>query len=517
MVERRAFLQAALGALASSFASPGAAQDPAGKDAASKDAAAKAGAQFSRESVLELARSLAKKPFAPPANDLREPFASMTYEQYVGIRLKPGAAVWANDHKGFSLEPLHRSPVFSTRVELYIVENDALKQIVYDQTQFDYGGLKVIDKLPDMGFSGFRVLRAQGEGESTELALFQGASFFRASAPDQPFGVSARGLSIRTADARGEEFPIFRSFVIERPALGDNALIIHAVLDSPSVVGAYRFTVRPSEATIIDTELTLIPRADLDHIGVASLAGASLFTPLDRRRADDIRPAVGDMGGLQILTGKDEWLWRPLSNRADLQLSSFIDNNPKGFGFLQRQRDIGAFEDDVQHYERRPSLWIEPLGEWGEGSVQLVEIPSESEINQNIVAYWRPKQPLASGKETTYAYRQFWCWEPPARPPLAYVSEARGGRGGAPKSRRFLVVFTGDMLADPVRAETVRPVLSAGPGAVSKLHIYTSPRNRTCRVLFDLDPAGEAYCELRLVLQAGEETISETWLYRWTS
>lgn len=512
MVERREFLQAALGAVAASFASPGAAQD-----SAAKDAAPKARPSFSRESVLELARSLAKKPFAPPASDLREPFASMTYEQYVAIKLKPGAAVWANEHKGFSLEPLHRGPVFSTRVELYVVEDDRLKQLVYDPAQFDYGGLKVGEKLPDMGFSGFRVVHAWGEAESAELALFQGASFFRASAQDQPFGVSARGLSIRTADARGEEFPIFRSFFIERPALGDNTLIIHALLDSPSVVGAYRFTLRPSEATIIDTELTLIPRADLDHIGVAGLAGASLFTPLDRRRADDIRPAVADMGGLQMLTGKDEWLWRPLSNRADLQLSSFIDNNPKGFGFLQRHRDIDAFEDDVQHYERRPSLWIEPLADWGEGSVQLVEIPSESEINQNIIAYWRPKFALASGKETAFAYRQFWCWEPPARPPLAYVSEARGGRGGAPKNRRFLVVFTGDILADSGRAGALKPVLSAGPGAISKVRVHTSAQDRTCRVLFDLDPAGEAYCELRLVLHAGEEPISETWLYRWTS
>jgi periplasmic glucans biosynthesis protein len=514
MVERRAFLRAALGALAASLANRSAAQDPAAKDAAPSPEPS-----FSRDSILELARSLAKKPFAPPASDLREPFASMTYEQYVGIKLKPGAAVWANDHKGFSLEPLHRGPVFSTRVDLYVVENNAnnaLKQLVYDQAQFDYGGLKVTEKLPDMGFSGFRVLRAQGENESAEIALFQGASFFRASAPDQPFGVSARGLSIRTADARGEEFPIFRTFVIERPALGDNTLIIHAVLDSPSVVGAYRFTLRPSEATIIDTELTLIPRAELDHVGVASLAGASLFTPLDRRRADDVRPAAADMGGLQMLTGKGEWLWRPLSNRADLQLSSFIDNNPKGFGFIQRQRDIEAFEDDDQHYERRPSLWIEPLGEWGEGSVQLVEIPSESEINQNIIAYWRPKQRLASGKEATYAYRQFWCWEPPARPPLAYVAEARGGRGAAPKNRRFLVVFAGDILADPARAGTFKPVLSAAPGAASKLRFHVSTQHKTCRVLFDLDPAGEAYCELRLVLHAGEEPISETWLHRWT-
>jgi glucans biosynthesis protein len=369
-----------------------------------------------------------------------------------------------------------------------------------------------------MGFSGFRVLRVQNGGGPEMIAQFQGASFFRARvSKDQPLGVTARGLSLRTADPRGEEFPIFRGFWIEKPALGDNTLVIHALLDSPSVVGAYRFTLRPGEATIIDTEMTLFPRVDLDHIGIAGLAGASLFTPLDRRRSDDVRPAAAEMNGLQMLTGKNEWLWRPLSNRNNLQLSSFVDANPKGFGFLTRNRDINAYQDDVAHWEQRPSLWVEPLGEWGEGAIQLVEIPSESEVNQNIVAYWRPKHTLTSGVEANFAYRQFWCWEPPARPPLAYVSDARGGRGGGSKLRRFLVVFTGDILGDPARAATFKAALTTSPGSAKIIGLYANPQAKTCRVVFDVDPGGETFCELRLVLQSGDDPISETWLYRWTS
>jgi len=507
-------LQAALSALAASFARPSAAQDPAGKQAPPPKPS-----PFSRETIVDVARKRAKEPYRPPPSDLREPFASMTYDQYVGIKLKPGAAIWGGEKKGFSIEPLHRSPMFSTPVEIYLVENGVLNQerLSYDQSQFDYGSLKITEKLPDMGFSGFRVLRAQGESGPAEIALFQGWSFFRATAPEQVYGIRARGLSVRTADPRGEEIPNFIAFYIERPALGDNALVVHALLESPSVTGAYSFTLRPSEATIIDTELTLFPRVDLDHIGIASLAGASLFTPLDRRRVDDIRPAAADMAGLQILTGKGEWLWRPLSNRADLQLSSFVDNSLKGFGFLQRNRDISGFEDLDHHWERRPSLWIEPHSDWGEGSVQLVEIPSESaEINQNVVAYWRPKQPLPVGKEATYAYRQFWCWEPPARPPLAYVIESRGGRGATPKIRRFLVVFAGEAFADPGRLAAAEADLSAGPGTLLNKRVYKETQNKTCRVAFDLDPGGESYSELRLVLKAGDEIISETWLYRWT-
>ena len=475
-------------------------------------------AGFSRERVVGLARALAKTPYGAPAADLPEPFTTLPREAYEKIAVKPGAAIWAGEHRGFSLEPLHRSPIFTTPVELFKVQDGAATLIDYDPAQFDFGALKVPEKLPNLKFSGFRALRAQNGGEAAEWAAqFQGASFFRARAFGQQRGVTARGLSIRTADPRGEEFPIFRSFWIEKPTLGDNALVIHALLDSQSVTGAFRFTLRPGEATIIDTELTLFPRVELDHIGIASLQGVSLYTPLDRRRFDDARAAVADMIGLQMLTGKDEWLWRPLSNRMNLQLASFVDNNPKGFGFLTRNRDIAAFQDDDAHWEQHPSLWIEPLGEWGEGSVQLIEIPSESEVNQNIIAYWRPKQPLPAQKETSFAYRQFWCWEPPVRPPLAYVADSRGGRAPSSKNRRFIVVFAGEALGDPARVATLKPALSCSPGTAPYVHLYPDSRARTCRVVFDIDPGSEGYCEIRLVLQAGDDPISETWLYRWTS
>jgi len=507
MFERRDVLKAAAGALAAGVTRA------FGQDLQPQ---ASAPPTFTRETALDIARTLAKKPYAPPPAELKEPFASLTYEQYVAIRNKPGTALWTGENRGFVIEPLHRGPIFTTPADLYLVEEQTARRIVYDQTKFDYGAVKAPEKLGDMGFSGFRVLRV-ADGVEQEIALFQGASFYRAAAPGQMFGVTARGLALRTADARGEEFPVFHSFWIEKPAAGDNALIIHALLDSASVVGAYRFTLRPGEATIVDVEATLIPRAPIDHFGLAGFSAASLFTPLDRRRADDLRPRATETGGLQMLTGKGEWLWRPVSNRDILQFSSFVDSNPKGFGTFQRIRDIGAYEDDDAHFERRPSLWIEPFGEWGEGAVQLVEIPSESEINQNIVAYWRPKQPLAAGKETSFAWRQFWCWEPPSRPPLAIAMNARSGRSPAnPKLRRFLVVFTGEALADPQHAAVIKAALTTSPGSATNIRTFCNPQSKTCRVVFDVDPAGETFCELRLVLQAGDEPISETWLYRWT-
>lgn len=510
MFDRRDVLKATVGAIAATVA-------PA-SSRAQGDApltAHPAAPSFTRDQVLELARTMATKPYAAPTTELREPFANLTYDQLVGIKPRPGAALWSGENRGFCIEPLHRGHIFAAQVDLFIVDNGAATRLAYDQTRFDYGGLKVADNLPDLGFSGFRVLHKRN-GETAEIGIFQGASFYRAVANGQNLGVTARGLSIRTADPRGEEFPAFRSFWIEKPAPADNALVIHALLDSPSLSGAYRFTLRPGEATIIDTELTLFPRTAVDHYGIAGFAAASLYTPLDRRRADDLRPMVAAIGGLQMLTGQNEWLWRPVSNRESLQFSSFVDVNPKGFGALVRRRDIASYQDDDQHWERRPSLWIEPLGDWGEGGMQLVEIPSESEVNENIVAYWRPKAPLAAGVETTFAYRQFWCWDPPSKAPGAITVESRSGRVPGGKLRRFLVVFSGDVLADAQKTANLKAALTTSPGSATNVRTFLNPQAKTCRVTFDVDPGGENFCELRLILQADAAPISETWLYRWT-
>jgi glucans biosynthesis protein len=513
MLERRDVLKAAFGAIV-----VGAAPGPARAGQPQPAEPAPPAPAFSRDMIVDLARNLATRPYAAPATDLREPFASLTYEQFVGIKTKPGSALWANENKGFSIEPLHRGHIFTAAVDLFVIENGVAARLAYDQSRFDYGALKVPEKLPDLSYSGFRVLHAQPGGGDKELAIFQGASFYRAVARGQNLGVTARGLSIRTADPRGEEFPAFRSFWIEKPDLGSNALVIHALLDSPSVAGVYHFTLRPGEATIIDTELTLFPRTNVDHYGLAGFAAASLYTPLDRRRADDLRPMVAATNGIQMLTGSNEWLWRPVSNRESLQFSSFVDVNPKGIGALVRNRDISDYQDDEQHWERRPSLWIEPLGDWGEGALQLVEIPSESENNENIVAYWRPKAVLFGGAQADFAYRQFWCWEPPSSPaPLATAVQARSGRAPGNKLRRFVVVFSGDVLADAEKTARLSAALTTSPGSATNIRTFVDPQAKTCRVVFDVDPAGETFCELRLVLKSGEEPISETWLYRWTS
>ena len=500
-------------------ASPPAPAAPAGAGPAASPAAAPKPV-FDPANVVEYARALSKKPYRAPSADLPDAFSNLSYEQFVGIKHQPGTAIWAHEALGYAIEPLHRGFVFTTPMELNVVENGAVRRLPYTPTAFDFGSVKPPAEPKDIGFSGFRVLRKREGQPDVGVATFQGASFFRAIAIGEIYGPSARGLSIRTADPKGEEFPLFRAVWIEQPTLAADALVIHAVLDSESVSGAYRFTLRAGEATIIDTECTLFPRVALDHIGVATMMATHVAGPLDHRLNDDVRPGIFDVAGLQILNGRDEWLWRPVSNRETLQLSAFVDENPRGFGFLQRDRQFARFLDDDNHWEMRPSLWIEPIGDWGAGTVVLVEIPSDSEVNQNIIAYWRPAAPLAAGSEVQYAYRQFWCWTPPDRPSNAVVTLSRGGRpGGAPantRRRRFMVDFTGDTIAAQQQSSDIVPALAAAPGNISAVRTFMNRDRKTYRVLFDVDPGSDASSELRLQLEVQGKPISETWLYRWT-
>ncbi|WP_332685250.1 glucan biosynthesis protein [Bosea sp. (in: a-proteobacteria)] len=473
------------------------------------------GQRFDASLVVEAARMLSRRPMVPlTATDLPEGYATLPYDQYVGIRAQPGGLIWAGENRGFTVEPIHRGYVFSAPVSLFTVEDDVVRRVAFDRGKFDYGRVTPPPAGLDLQFSGFRV--ATGLERPYEVAIFQGATFFRSLARGQNFGALARALILRPGETRGEEIPFFRAYWIERPSPASGVLIIHALLDSESVTGAVRMTLRPGDLTFIDVEMTLFARANLEHVGFGCTMGTFFTGPQSRRGFDDLRPSVHEISGVQMQSGTGEWIYRPLSNPANLQVSSFQDSNPRGFGLVQRERDPNAFVDDDQRLELRPSVWMEPLGEWGQGSVQLIEIPTDSELNDNIIAYWRPRQPIAAGSETAVAYRQAWCWQPPDKPALAIATRTRQGRGSQARRRRFLVDFTGDRLSDAGLVAATRATVTATPGAVHNLRLWPFPERRIMRVGFEVDPGNENLSELRLVLDAGGQPVSETWLNRWT-
>lgn len=525
MLIRRDVLKLAAAGLAAPLASvgpsPTQAQAQPAPSAPAPDAGGQRPPRFDPAQIVEMARTLSRQPWRRPPVDLPEPVNQLNHEQYSAISRKPEAVVWRDQPTGFALEPTHRGFIFTNTLQIHVVEDGVARRIAYDPADFTFGKSPTPSDKRDIGFGGFRIAQKSPDGALTDFLVFQGQGYFQTIGRDQPFGAAARALAIRPLDpARSEEFPNFTSVWIERPVLAANAVMIHALLESESVTGAFRFTLRPGDATIVDTECTLFTRAAIDHIGIAPVQGTFLFGPIDRRRGDDVRPGVYDVSGVQMLTGKGEWIWRPVANRQTIQLSAFVDENPRGFGLLQRDRDFGLFGDDENHWEARPSVWTEPLGDWGAGHVTLLEIPAESQVNQNIVAYWRPRAGLPANAEATFSYRQWWCWTPAERPPLAVATRARSGRVvGAPpnaRRRRFLVEFRGDALGDAERHPDIQARVHTASGSIATSRLFVARAERSVRVTFDVDVGAEPHAELRLSLESGGKQISETWLYRWT-
>jgi glucans biosynthesis protein len=473
---------------------------------------------FSALEVQKRARALAAEKFVRPKIDLPKPFQDLGYDQYRDIRFKREQALWASEGVPFIIELLHRGFIFKDALVMHVVTDGTAQRIGYSPDFFTFG--PSLQPPPDgtvTDFSGFRILAPINHADIfDEVVVFQGASYFRAVAKGQSYGLSARGLALNTGAPEGEEFPFFRAFWIERPQPEAQAIVVHALLDSVSATGAYRFTIRPGASTVMDVDMTLYPRVELKRVGLAPLTSMFAFGPNDRGGVDDFRPAVHDSDGLTIWNGKGEWLWRPLTNPETLQLSEFIDDNPRGFGLLQRHRDFTDYLDLEAQYHRRPSLWMEPVGYWGSGAVQLIEIPSKTEYHDNIVVFWRPTQPLSAQAEDHRAYRLHWCWTPPVTPALATTVDTRVGASLDKGARLLVIDFVGGRLAELAPDAPVKMAITTSAGTIKRAVAQPNPATSGWRVRIVLDPVGAKLCDMRGILKLGEESLSEVWSYRWT-
>jgi len=477
-------------------------------------AIAEPGHAFDAGTVKRLARERAGKPWQAARDTLSGALAKIDYDAYRTIRYRPDRALWAAERLPFGVQFFHRGFLYKDRVDMFEVAAGQARPIPYTPDLFD---LSQVGRPAegDLGFAGFRIHAPMNRPDYfDEVCAFLGASYFRAIAKNHTYGLSARGLAIKTAEPGGEEFPAFVAYWLERPTQEAGSVVVHALLDSRSAAAAFRFVVRPGEATIFDVEMTLYPRVEIAQVGIAPLTSMYLFAANDRAGVDDFRPAVHDSEGLSLWTGRGEQIWRPLSNPAELQVSAFADTDPRGFGLMQRQRDFGGYKDLEARYDRRPSLWIEPLGKWGKGAVHLVEIPTDREIHDNIVAFWRPEAPLAAGVEHTLSYRMHWCWEAPWKSDLAPVTDTRVGRSLTDRSRLFVVEVVGDKLKR--EAPDRRAVVTADKGKLRNIVAQPNPVTGGWRISFELLPENAKAVELRAQLMDGEQAASEVWLYRWT-
>ncbi len=473
-----------------------------------------AGYPFTFESLQQDAERRAAKPYAPQRNSLTAVFDKLSPEQYRSIHFNPDAGIWLAEQLPFRLELLRAGYNLPTSVLVSTVDGGIAQDVIATPAMFQMAAAlpAQLGKV-SLPLSGFRIRsRINSKKIWDEFLVFQGASYFRAVAQNLLYGLSARGLAINTAEPSGEEFPVFTHFWIETPGPRAAAIVIYALLESESTTGAYRFTVQPGVQTQVDVELMLYPRAEMRVAGIAPLTSMFLSDETNRGRLDDYRPEVHDSDGLQIAAKSGELIFRPLANPTKLQVSTFTNQQPEGFGLVQRSRRQSDFQDFDAQYERRPSAWVTPMGDWGPGAVELVEIPSGRESNDNIVAFWRTGQVLTPGHPAHFAYRITWSAEPPLPKGLGKTVATRSGASLDGKRRVFLLDFVGA----GEKIDGLRLDLGSSAGKISNATLMSNDTLHGLRASFEIDPNNADLIELRLRVMRGDRPVTETWLYRWT-
>lgn len=525
MIERRMFLATGISALALTTIHGPSLAVPS-LSSATRGAARSATARY----VRKLARQIARRTYRAPKGNAVGALAGLGYDGYRDIRFRPEKALWRNDDLGFEVQFFPSGYLFKDPVDIFLVDDGVTRRIKPDAALFDFGDLSLDQaEAAGVGFSGFRIHAPINRRDRyDEFLVFLGASYFRGVAKGQYYGLSARALSLDTATGDAEEFPNFRSFWIEKPDT-PQSIIVHALLDSPSVAGAYTFTITPGRETVVDTDAVIYPRRTLANVGLAPLTSMFLKNPHDPGGPPDFRPSIHDSDGLAMWNGQDERLWRPLLSPPAFQSSYFTDRDPKGFGLIQRERSFDDYQDLEAQYERRPSAWVEPQGSWGAGSVELVEIPTDVEYVDNIVTAWRPATPLAAYRAYAYAYRLSWREDVPELNVMR-VHKTRIGAGSKPNSMRFVLDFaqsqpqsiakvagSNAIIADAPLIPIPEVDLSSSGGTLAHTVVQANPHLPGIRVTFELDPHDETQIELRLALRADGVLASEAWLYRWSA
>lgn len=472
---------------------------------------------FSAEILAQRARIMATQAYQPRVQ-IPESWRNLSYDQYRKIWFDARNALWENTARPQRVDVFPPGLYFPQAVGISVVENGMAKRLSFDLEVFDR-----TDKFPDveiddtLGYSGLR-LRAELEksGVFQEYAVFQGASYFRGIGTGEIYGISARGLALKTGDPSGEEFPDFTAFWLEAPEPGNPTQVMHALLDSPSVTGAYRFEITHGPVLEMKVTAQLFARTDINHLGIAPLTSMFLFDDTMRQRFSDFRPAVHDSDGLLIHNGAGEVIWRPLANPTSLQISAFSDNNPRGFGLMQRKREYSDFTDLESLYHQRPAVWITPGEGWGRGSVTLVEIPADREIYDNIVAYWRPSERMKAGDAHTMSYTLHWGADPVAASAQVPVRVLNTAMGGRPEGGDIIVIDFANGPAVPDDLSEVEILVRANAGSVTPGILQRNPETGGPRLAFTFKAGEATLAEFRAQLRLKGEPLSEVWLYRWT-
>jgi len=478
------------------------------------------------QDVVLKAKALSKEPFHAQGQDLPDVLKKMLYDQWRGIRFKPSRSLWSEQH--FSVQFFHLGFLYQNPVIIHYIDQDGTHQFPFSANLFEYPNKDLKGYLPqDYGFAGFRIHYPLNTPKyNDELVAFLGASYFRSLGKDMLYGMSARGLGINTAEDAGEEFPIFREFWIAHPTSRAKRIKIYALLDSNSVTGAYEFTVEPGVETEMRVNCELFFRQHIQKIEIAPLNSMFFYGENSGFKGDsDFRPEIHDCDGLLINDRSGEWIWHPLVNPSRLLINAFGGGQPFGFGLLQRDVDFDHYQDLEARYDRRPSVWVTPKGDWGRGHLELVQIPTDSEYNDNIVTYWVPERSFEGGDAVKYSYSLKWYSARHQRSSKDFVQATRIVK--KPNGETMFVIDFAGNGTDPMPKDTMTPVpdvwISQGAHLTDMqlvkntviggwrlvLHVQLDAPKPMELSLSKQKPA----IEFRVFLKDKVSTVTETWSY----
>ena len=487
---------------------------------------------FSYDWLKSHAETLAGAPYKAPPQPDAATVAAIDYDTYGRLKYKPEYALFGDGEPGvFPVTFMFVGHYFPKTVRMYAVDKgreEVAREIIYDPNYFDIptGSVPSRLKTDPSCLAGFWVREAKTAPadwrKEEPWVTFLGGCYFRAKGELGQVGISARGIALTPGGTTPEEFPDFVAFWFTPAESGAGPFTCYALLDGPSVAGAYRIAMERTKGVVMEIEAKLFFRKPVDRLGLTPLTSMYWYSETVKPTATDWRPEVHDSDGLAVWNGNGERLWRPLNNPPRIVISSFSDENPRGFGLMQRDRNFDHYLDGVM-YEKRPSVWIEPLGDIGAGAVHLVEIPTGDEINDNIVAYWCPAKPVQAKDRIDLQYRLHWLADEPYPPSLGRCVATRLGRGGRPHQpplagvRKFMVEFLGGPLAALPTDAKPEPVLWASRGTFSYFDTQRVSDDVPghWRAEFDLVVDGHDPVEMRLFLRTPGQVLTETWLYQY--
>ena len=477
------------------------------------------------QSIVDAARTSATESYEQDDHGLNSKLKEIDYTTYRSIRFKPEQSLWHGEND-YELQFFHPGFLYEYPVTIHTIgESNKPERLAFNSDMFNYdGSASGLAGLTDekSGFAGFRVhYPIKNEEYKDEFAVFLGASYFRLVGKNQVYGISARGLAIDTALAKGEEFPHFTEFWIIEPSKG-KPITIYARLESPSVAGAYKFVIQPDIDTSVKVESWLFARDDVNKLGIAPFTSMFLYGENTEKRHDDYRPEVHDSDGVLMVTHADEEIWRPLTNPARLQVTSLSDANPKGFGMLQRDGKWDNYLDAEANYHLRPGLWVTPEAGFEKGRLEVVEIPTKSEIHDNIVAFWTPEKPFKAGESLYFAYELKTVEQNPFVSELASVVRTRQGKAVLPgdefkddalsTTRQFSVDFSApsDIAFDN---ESMKLVVQGTNGTISQQRLYPVADGQEWRATFFVKPKEKQTVDMRAYIEKDGKRVSEVWNY----